>query len=115
MARVLNCDDCGKTPNVVELAPMLHDAVWCKLAGRHEMLCAECLFTRAAARNVRLSLASLQPCEFNLMCSPVSWFELFASVEIRPPKNLDAWRAVAARFPSAPTALREDTMKMELN
>jgi hypothetical protein len=99
MARVLNCDDCGKTPNVVEL---------------HEMLCAECMFTRAAARDVRLSLASL-PCEFNLMCSPVSWFELFASIEIRPPNNLDAWRAVAARFPNAPTALREDAMKMELN
>ena len=51
---------------------MLSDAVWRKLAGRHEMLCAECMFTRAAARDVRLSLASLQPCEFNLMCSPVS-------------------------------------------
>jgi hypothetical protein len=84
----------AKTPNVVGLAPKLHDAVWRKLAGRHKMLCAECMFTRAAARDVRLSLASLQPCEFNLMCSPVSWFELFASVEIRPPKNLDAWRAV---------------------
>lgn len=115
MARVLSCGDCGKTLNVVELAPMLHDAVWCKLAGRHEMLCAECMFTRATARDVRLSLASLQPCEFNLMCSPVSWFELFASIEIRPPKNLDAWRAVAAGFPSAPAALREDAMKVELN
>ena len=55
MARVLKCDDCGKTPNVVELAPMLHDAVWCKLAARHEMLCAECMFTRAAARDASRS------------------------------------------------------------
>jgi hypothetical protein len=115
MASVLSCDDCGKTPNVVELAPMLHNAVWCKLAGRHEMLCAECMFTRAAARDVRLSLASLQRCEFNLVCSPVSWFELFASIEIRPPKNLDAWRAVAAGFPNAPFALRGGAMKIELN
>lgn len=49
------------------------------------------------------------------MGSPVSWFELFASIEITPPKNLDAWRAVAAGFPSAPAALREDAMKVELN
>jgi hypothetical protein len=90
MARVLKCGDCGGTPKVVELAQILHDAVWRKLAGRQEMLCAQCAFTRAAARDVRLSLASLQPCHFNLMCSPVSWFELFASVEMRPPVNLDA-------------------------
>ncbi|HEY6860244.1 MAG TPA: hypothetical protein VI358_10725 [Pseudolabrys sp.] len=115
MARVLKCGDCGKNPTVVELAPMLYDAVWRELAGGHEMLCAKCMFTRATARDVRLSLASLQPCEFNLMCSPVSWFELFVSIEMRPPENLDAWRAVAARFANAPTALREDAMKMELN
>jgi hypothetical protein len=114
MARVLKCGDCGKNPNVVALAPKLRDAVWLKLAGRHELLCAQCLFARAAARDIRLSLASLQPCEFNLMCSPVSWFELFASVEIWSPDNLEDWRAVAARFPSAPATLRAESMKMEL-
>ena len=109
MARALKCGDCGRTPNVTELAPMLRDAVWRELASQHEMLCVQCVFTRAAARDVYLSLASLQPCDFNLMFSPVSWFELFASVEMRPPANLDAWRTAAARIPNAPAALtRED-------
>ena len=107
MARVLICDDCGRNPKVTELAPVLRDEVWRKIARQHELLCAQCMFTRATAREVRLALASLQPCKFNLMCSPVSWFELFASVELRQPTNLDAWRSVAAEFPSAPAALRE--------
>jgi len=108
MARVLKCSDCGRTPKVTELAPMLHDSVWRKLAGSHEMLCVQCMFTRAAARDIYLSLASLQPCDFNLMCSPVSWFELFASVEMRPPANLDAWRTAAAEVPNAPAALTRE-------
>jgi hypothetical protein len=69
------------------------------------MVCAHCMFARAAARDVRLALANLYPCQFNLMHSPVSWFELFASVEIRPPVNFDAWRAAATGLPNAPAAL----------
>jgi len=112
MARVLKCSDCDRTPKVTELAPILRDAVWRKLAASHEMLCVQCMFTRAAAQDICLSLASLQPCDFNLMCSPVSWFELFASVEIRAPANLDAWRAAAAGVPNAPAALTGEKLSL---
>jgi hypothetical protein len=107
VALTFKCDDCGKSPDEIVIGPVLHDAVRRRLAIRGEMVCADCMFARAAARNVRLALANLYPCRFNLMHSPVSWFELFASLEIRPPANLEAWRAAATGFPNAPAALTE--------
>ena len=105
MALTFKCDDCSKSPDEVVIGPVLHDAVWRRLAVRGEMVCAHCMFARAAARDVRLALANLHPRRFNLLHSPVSWFELFAFLEIRPPANLDAWRAAATGFPNAPAAL----------
>lgn len=107
MARLLVCDDCGRTPRITELAPELQDTVWRNIAQQRELLCAQCMFTRAVAREVRLALASLKPCPFNLICSPVSWFELFSSVELRPPTNLDAWRSAAIGLPNAPASLTQ--------
>ncbi len=107
MALTFKCDDCGKDLDEVVIGPVLRDEVWHRLAVRGEMICAQCMFARAAARDVRLALADLHPCQFNLMHSPVSWFELFAFLELTPPANLDAWRAAAFGFPNAPAALTE--------
>ncbi len=103
MARA--CVDCGEALNRIVLAPTLNDVVWHKLAVQGEVLCAECMFKRAAKRDVRIALASLPPCRSNLRLSPVSWFELFASLEIRPPENLEAWRAAGVGLPNAPALL----------
>jgi len=53
------------------LAPILHDATWLKLADKHVVLCAECMFQRAAEREVALTLADLRPCMFNTLHSHV--------------------------------------------
>jgi hypothetical protein len=70
-------------------APMLTDATWSKLANRDENLCAECFWTRAGERRVRLTLADLKPCPVNLFHQPYSWFDLFAKGE--RPEIIEAW------------------------
>ena len=72
-----NCDNCRRSLNKVPLAPILQDAVWCKLAAEKEVLCAECCFRRAAVRGVDLTRASLRLCALNLAGSPWSYFDLF--------------------------------------
>lgn len=101
MDQTFKCDDCARSPELTEIAPMLHDDVWRKLAGPRQKLCAQCMFVRAAARNVRLTLESLKPCQLNLTFSPVSWFDLFAAIETKPLANLDPWRVVATELRDA--------------
>jgi hypothetical protein len=92
--RSFRCDSCRKSFSKVPMAPVLHDEVWGKLAHPHEILCAPCMFSRAIERNVHLTLASLRPCPFNLSQSPQSWFDVFRSDEIGPPRNIDEWQMI---------------------
>jgi len=39
------CDGCNQSFDDVRLGPILRDATWLKLAGKHAVLCAECMFT----------------------------------------------------------------------
>jgi hypothetical protein len=74
------------------LGPMLHDATWAKLADEDEkVLCAECTSQRAKERGVRLSLADLRPCQYNLFYWPNSWFNLFLGREPSPTIVDDEW------------------------
>ena len=71
---MITCTEC-KSEGMA--APMLHDEVWAKLAGKNENLCGVCLFNRLSARDLMLSLADLRPCPFNLFHRPYSYFDLF--------------------------------------
>ena len=84
------CDSCNRSFDDVRLAPMLHDAMWLKLADKHTVPCAECMFQRAAGRGVALTLADLRPCTFNVLHSPHSWYDLFLSRESEPQPSLSA-------------------------
>ena len=84
------CDGCNRSFDDVRLAPMLHDATWLKLADKHTVLCAECMFGRAAEREVALTLTDLRPCMFNVLHSPHSWYDLFLSRESEPQPSLSA-------------------------
>jgi hypothetical protein len=92
------CGDCHRglfdNPKV-RMAPVLHDQVWCRLARFDETLCGTCMFKRAGDRHIKLALADLLPCPFNLYHAPASWFELFASDEPAPPPNLSQWMAAS--------------------
>ena len=75
------CDDCDRSFSKVPLTPMLHDRVWLKLASADETLCGSCFFERAIQRDIRLTLASLRPCHWNLdrnLGNP-SWFDVFST------------------------------------
>jgi hypothetical protein len=75
------CDSCRRSLNRVPLAPILQDAVWCKLAAENEVLCAECCFKRAFDRGIDLTRASLKLCALNLAGWPWSYFNLFTTVK----------------------------------
>ena len=75
--RVGRCDSCRRSFNNAPLAPMLQDAVWCKLAAESEILCAECCFKRAYERDIDLTRANLPLCVLNLAGWPFSYFNLF--------------------------------------
>jgi hypothetical protein len=75
--RVGQCDSCRRSFNNAPLAPMLQDAVWCKLAAESEILCAECCFKRAYERDIDLTRANLRLCVLNLAGWPFSYFNLF--------------------------------------
>ena len=75
--RVGKCDSCRRSFNNVPLAPMLQDAVWCKIAAESEILCAECCFKRACDRDIDLRRANLRLCVLNLAGWPFSFFNLF--------------------------------------
>ena len=101
MGRSGRCDGCDRrlVPERPP-APMLHDHIWCQLADPREMLCLDCMFMRAAQRDIRLSLASLKPVPVNLVCNPWSWFDLFLNFnKNKLPRNFDlqAWRQAAER------------------
>ena len=88
------CSDCRCSfddPRV-KMAPILQDRVWRRLAPNNEPLCSAWMFKRATSRGIRLTLADLWPCLFNLQNAPFSWFELYAADEPAPPKNLSQWR-----------------------
>ena len=87
---IVQCDGCNRSFDNVRLAPMLHDATWLKLADKHTVPCAECMFQRAAGRGVALTLADLRPCTFNVLHSPHSWYDLFLSRESEPQPSLSA-------------------------
>jgi hypothetical protein len=82
------CNDCKSSDGLA--APMLKDAAWQQLAGKHEWLCAECCFKRAIARRVDMRFSELLPCSFNLFHRPVSWFDLFYKAEELKP-DLYEW------------------------
>ena len=98
------CDDCNKSFNKVPLAPMLHDRVWLKLASQDETLCGPCFFARATQRDIRLTLASLRPCRWNLdrNLGNQSWFDLFSqgedSVEVGMAQGSDGIWEIARSF-----------------
>jgi hypothetical protein len=72
-----------------------------KLADKHAVLCAECMFQRANERGVVLTLADLQQCGFNvrspakgsrgLLGGPGSWYDVFLSRESEPQPSLSEW------------------------
>jgi hypothetical protein len=83
------CADCS---GITAPSPMLQDREWARLADEREYLCVACLINRAEAKGVRLSLASLKPCPLNLLTpSSLPYYYIFASVETRPPQNIDEW------------------------
>jgi hypothetical protein len=93
------CDGCGKSFYDVPMAPMLCDTVWRKLAEKRETLCAICMFKRAHAADLDLTIADLRPCAFNLFACRISWFDMFMLKEKEPPANTSEWdqRREAAR------------------
>jgi hypothetical protein len=89
------CDACNQSLNKVPLAPMLRDDVWNSVAGPQETLCTFCLFERMVRVLDRMPhFADLQPCVFNLLHAPHSWFDLVMSKEKQPPALDDEWRKV---------------------
>src|SRR5689334_4364325 len=70
---VKKCDCCHRSFYKVPLAPILQDAVWCKLAAEKEVLCAECCFRRASERGIDLTRANLRLCVLNLAGWPWSY------------------------------------------
>jgi hypothetical protein len=98
--KVFRCTDCRRRLVVdVAMAPMLHDRAWRRLAREDETLCAGCMFKRAAARHVKLTLAHLRPCPFNLGGAEAMtcWFNRFARDAQPTAKALEEWRG-ALRF-----------------
>jgi DNA-directed RNA polymerase subunit RPC12/RpoP len=92
------CVDCGEE-DPGNLAPMLHDDVWSSIAKKDYFLCTQCMFKRATKRGVKITLASLYPCLFNLSGWPYSPFDL---LRLRwpaeaPCPDIEAWRAVWRR------------------
>jgi hypothetical protein len=59
------CDDCYRSFDDVEPAPMLHDVVWLRFAHKREALCADCMFDRAGKADVRITIADLRLCPMN--------------------------------------------------
>jgi hypothetical protein len=74
---------------------MLHDRVWRQLALEAETLCGGCMFKRATAQHIELTLADLVPCLFNVR---FYWFEFFAAHESTPPQNLSQWEDALQRL-----------------
>ena len=106
------CDGCGKSFYDVPMAPMLWDTVWRKLAEKRETLCAICVFERAHAADLDLSIADLRPCAWNLasmsLKSRIPWFDMFMLKEKEPPANMSEWNQhrEAARWFDEPTRER---------
>ena len=74
---LFRCDSCRHHwSDAVILGPVLRDATWHRLARKHETLCGDCVFQRAADRGVTLTIADLKPCRFNESDNP-SWFDRF--------------------------------------
>ena len=84
------CTECLREE--AHLAPMLHDEVWARLADKDETLCTDCFFERMVQRDVNITVADLRPCLFNLLDSPLSWFDVLMKDETKPPANEDKWR-----------------------
>jgi hypothetical protein len=74
------------------MAPMLEDHAWHQLARSDETLCGVCMFNRAAQMRIKLRLADLVPCPFNLQNGMFCWFNFFVRNEPAAPKNLRRWR-----------------------
>jgi hypothetical protein len=92
------CDGCRRSWNEVYAGPMLCDATWRRLADEAETLCEDCVRQRSFDRRVRIALADLLPCEFNLFHWPHSYFNLFASIETPPTVVSNKWRVAAAGY-----------------
>lgn len=96
------CDYCDKSLRKVDMAPMLHDDVWTSIAPELATLCGPCMFKSAHHKGIKLTLADLRPCMFNLYprIKPVglyrrSWFDLFRAMLKADPPNLAEWQQVA--------------------
>ena len=108
------CDGCDVSLNKVQLAPMLTDPVWRRLTNPGELLlCGNCFFRRAIERDIKLTLAELRPCQFNLYHWPDCWFDLFCRLSRSangrrgepPAADEAAWRA--AWLELHPACIRE--------
>jgi hypothetical protein len=91
------CDGCNKLmDDGVSDGPVLRDDAWAKLAPANKLLCAPCVFNRARELGIRLRFADLNPCPFNLIHRPHSYFDWFLSKEPTPP-DLTEWADALAR------------------
>ena len=72
------CDACGKDYQG-RLAPMLRDEVWQQLANKTQILCDPCCQERAKTLEIEITLATLEPCPFNLIGWSNSHFNRFAA------------------------------------
>jgi hypothetical protein len=86
---MITCTECKSEGSA---APMLRDEAWARIAGPCENLCAACVWKRLKERGVRIELASLKPCPFNLFHRPMSWFDIFTRwSKDDPPVDIAAW------------------------
>jgi hypothetical protein len=58
---------------------MLRDEVWQQLANKTQILCDPCCQERAKTLEIEITLATLEPCPFNLIGWPNSHFNRFAA------------------------------------
>src|SRR5262249_24613275 len=67
-------------------APMVNDDVWAKLGEPDDLLCEDCFFDLIKEKDIRVGLAELRPCLFNLDL----WFDHFFEGD-EPDEVMTAW------------------------
>jgi hypothetical protein len=90
----IRCDHCRREPD--EVAPMLKDVIWRRIARKNETLCKACAHEAIRRRFGReLRFADLLPCVFNITwCS--AFEELMPFDESLPPGELEQWQRAFA-------------------
>ena len=99
------CTECHREE--ARLAPMLRDEVWARLADKDETLCTDCFFERMVERDVTIGVSDMRPCLFNLLDSPLSWFDVLMRDETKPPANMDKWREAYVKLQYALEAMEQ--------